>query len=138
MNKVILVGNLGRDPEMKTLDSGAALCKFSMATGRKYTTSDGQERDDTEWSNVIVWGRQADACGRYLTKGSKVCVEGRMKTRSWETDSGERRYMTEVVAASVEFLGTAGAGGSEGQPAARSAGTHSEQRFQPDDDDIQF
>ena len=98
MNKVILVGGLGKDPEMKYTSSGKAVCNFSIATDEFYN---GEKK--TEWHRIVAWGKTAELCGQYLSKGSKVGIDGKLTTRSWE-QNGEKKYMTEVVAFNVEFL----------------------------------
>jgi len=106
VNKVILVGNLGRDPEVRTTPSGQSVCNFSLATTERYTDRAGQQQEQTEWHNVVVWGKQADLCGQYLKKGRQVYVEGRITTRDYEARDGSgKRYRTEVVAQRVQFLG---------------------------------
>src|SRR5579885_162118 len=111
VNKVILVGNLGRDPELRATPSGQSVCSFSVATTERFTDRTGQQREQTEWHNVVAWGKQADLCGQYLKKGRQVYVEGRLTTRQYEAKDGTgKRYRTEVVAQRVQFLG--------GRPAA--------------------
>jgi single-strand DNA-binding protein len=111
VNKVILVGNLGRDPEVRATPSGQSVCNFSVATTERFTDRAGQQRDQTEWHNVVVWGKQADLCGQYLKKGRQVYVEGRLTTRQYEAKDGTgKRYRTEVVAQRVQFLGGRAAG----------------------------
>jgi single-strand DNA-binding protein len=106
VNKIILVGNLGRDPELRATPSGQSVCNFSLATTERFTGRDGQSHENTEWHNVVVWGKPADACGRYLKKGSQAYVEGRITTREYEAKDGSgKRYRTEVVALRVQFLG---------------------------------
>jgi single-strand DNA-binding protein len=106
VNKVILVGNLGRDPEVRATPSGQSVCNFSLATTDRFTDRAGQQRDQTDWHNVVVWGKQADLCGQYLKKGRQVYVEGRLTTRQYEAKDGTgKRYRTEVVAQRVQFLG---------------------------------
>ena len=109
LNKVMIIGNLGSDPEMRFTASGQALARFSVACNRRYTTRGGEQREETEWVRVVVWGRRAEIAGQYLQKGSQVYVEGRLQTRSWEDpQSGQTRYMTEVNASNFEFLGGRG------------------------------
>jgi single-strand DNA-binding protein len=111
VNKVILVGNLGRDPEVRATPSGQSVCSFSVATSDRFTDRTGQQRDQTEWHNVVVWGKQADLCGQYLKKGRQVYIEGRLTTRQYEAKDGTgKRYRTEVVAQRVQFLGGGGGG----------------------------
>jgi single-strand DNA-binding protein len=118
VNKVILVGNLGRDPEVRATPSGQSVCSFSIATTERFTDRAGQQREQTEWHNVVAWGRQADTCGQYLKKGRQVYVEGKLTTRQYEAKDGTgKRYRTEVVAQRVQFLGgRASAGFDEGAP----------------------
>jgi single-strand DNA-binding protein len=112
MNKAILIGNLGSDPELRYTNNGTAVAELRIATGRKYTKSDGTAVDETEWHRVIAWGKQGEICKEYLTKGRKVAIEGRIQTRQWEDKEGNKRYTTEIVANQVEFLG--GNGGNNG------------------------
>lgn len=109
MNKIIVVGNLGRDPEMRYTPNGQAVTSFSVATNHKYTTSEGEQRDETEWFSVSVFGRQADACNQYLSKGQKVYVDGRLKSRSYQAQTGETRFVMEIRADQVRFLDRAAA-----------------------------
>ncbi len=104
VNKVILVGNLGGDPETKKTASGQTITLFNIATSNSWTNRDGQKQEHTEWHRIVVWGKLAETCGEYLAKGRKVYVEGRLQTRSWEDDKGQKRYTTEVVASQVLFL----------------------------------
>jgi single-strand DNA-binding protein len=107
LNKCMVIGHLGADPEMRYLASGAAVTQFSVATSRKYKTGDGEQREETEWFRVVTWNRLAETCAQYLTKGRLVYVEGRLQTRSWDGDDGQKHYMTELVAENVKFLGGA-------------------------------
>jgi single-strand DNA-binding protein len=118
VNKVILVGNLGRDPEVRATPSGQSVCSFSIATTERFTDRAGQQREQTEWHNVVAWGRQADTCGQYLKKGRQVYVEGKLTTRQYEAKDGTgKRYRTEIVAQRVQFLGgRTSAGFDEGAP----------------------
>ena len=100
----MVIGNLGRDPEMRYTPNGNAVTEFSVASNRRFT-SDGEQRDETEWFNVIAWGRLAETCSQYLSKGRQVYVEGRMQTRSWDGECGKKHYRTELVANEVKFLG---------------------------------
>jgi single-strand DNA-binding protein len=135
VNKVILVGNLGKDPEVRFTPNGKALAKFSVATSEKWTDQQGQKQERTEWHNVVVWGKQAESCGQYLTKGRQVFVEGSIRTRSYDDKDGNKKYMTEIIARDVRFLG--GGGGARGpQDAAVSAPPGED--VGPPDDDIPF
>ena len=113
VNKVILVGNLGADPELKYTPSNRAVCNLSVATNEVWKDKSGQKQEKTEWHRVNVWGEQAENCSKFLTKGRMVYVEGRLQTRSWDDKEGKKRYSTEVVADRVVFLG-GGAGAENG------------------------
>lgn len=103
VNKVILVGNLGKDPEVRFTPGGQAVANFSVATNEAWTDKDGKKQERTEWHRIVVWGKQAELCGQYLTKGRQVYLEGRLQTREYEKD-GQKKYSTEVVANQVVFL----------------------------------
>lgn len=120
INKVFLFGNLTRDPELRALPSGMNVSSFSVATNRVYKDRDGKKQEQTDFHNVVVFGRQADTINQYLKKGSSVFVEGRMQTRSWEKD-GKKNYRTEVIADRVQF-GPRGAGGSGARSADSAQG----------------
>lgn len=105
LNKVMLIGNLGRDPEMRYTPSGRPVTTFSLATSRSWKTSDGERRNETEWFNVVAWGSLAEICNQFLIKGSQVYIEGRLQTRSWEDDNGVKHNTTEVVAKEMVMLG---------------------------------
>ncbi len=111
LNKVMIIGNLGKDPEMRFTASGSAVTTFSIAASRNYTSSDGERREETEWFTVVTWNKLAETCSQYLQKGRRAYVEGRLQTRSWEGQDGQRRYRTEVIANTVLFLDRAGPGG---------------------------
>jgi single-strand DNA-binding protein len=113
VNKVILVGNLGADPELKYTPSNRAVCNLSVATNEVWKDKSGQKQEKTEWHRVTVWGEQAENCSKFLTKGRMVYVEGKLQTRSWDDKDGKKRYSTEVVADRVVFLG-GGAGAENG------------------------
>ena len=122
MNKVLLIGNLTRDPELRYTPSGAAVCSFGVATNRSYTASDGQKKDEVEFTKIVSWGKLAELCSQLLTKGRKVYVEGRLQTRSWETPDGQNRQTTEVVIDDMRILDSrpgygAGAEGTTGAAA---------------------
>lgn len=108
VNKVILIGNLGRDPELRYLPSGQAVVKFTLATGAKWKDKNGQLQERTDWHNIVAFGRQGEVCNEYLKKGSPVYVEGRIQTRSWEDKDGNKKYMTEIVAQLINLLGRKG------------------------------
>ncbi len=140
VNKVILVGNLGRDPEVRTTPSGQPVAKFSLATNRRRKDRDGNRVDETEWHNIVCWGRQAEIAGEYLTKGKQIYVEGRIQTSSWEDrQSGEKKYRTEIICENFQMLGTRGEGGGGGGYRAQSPSAPSESLGgPPEDDDIPF
>ena len=106
INKAILIGNLGSDPETSN-PNGSTLCKFSVATSESWKDKNGEKQESTEWHRIECWGKRAEVCGQYLSKGAKVYIEGRIKTDKWETESGETRYSTKIVAKEVTFLSTA-------------------------------
>ena len=107
VNKVIIVGRLGSDPEVKTVGSGNTVTRLSVATSESWTDKEGQKQERTEWHRIVVWGKLAELCGKYLSKGRQVYVEGSLETRSWEDQQGVKKYTTEVKAKSVQFLGAA-------------------------------
>jgi single-strand DNA-binding protein len=104
VNKAILLGNLGKDPEVRYTQSGNAVANFSLATTRSYKSGEDW-KEETEWHNIVVFGRRAETCGQYLQKGSQVYIEGRIQTRKWEDRDGNTRYTTEIVGLDVQFLG---------------------------------
>ena len=108
VNKVIIIGRLGSDPEVKTISSGQNVAKLSIATSDNWTDQSGQKQERTEWHRIVAWGRLADLCGKYLSKGRQVYLEGRLQTRSWEDQQGQKKYTTEIVANTIQFLGAAG------------------------------
>lgn len=108
VNKVILVGRLGADPEVKAIGNGSTVCRLNLATSETWV-KDGQKQERTEWHRITVWGKLAEICGKHLSKGRQVYVEGKLQTRKWEDAKGETRYTTEIVASTVQFLGSAGA-----------------------------
>ncbi len=123
VNKVILIGNLGRDPEVKYTPSGTAYAKFSIATNERYKDKEGNWQDRTEWHNIVAWQRLAEIAGEYLKKGGKVYIEGRIQTRSWEDkNSHEKKYMTEIVANDLVLLGGRGEEGEGGGGGSRARG----------------
>ncbi len=108
VNKVIIVGRLGADPELKTLSSGQAVANFTLATSESWVDREGQKQEKTEWHRIVVWGKLAELCRQYLSKGRQVFVEGKLQTRSWEDQQGQKRYTTEIVANNIQFIGGAG------------------------------
>ena len=118
LNKVMIIGNLGKDPEMRFTANGSAVTNFSVAVSRSYAVADGERREETEWFKVVAWTKLAEQCNQFLQKGRKVYVEGRLQTRSWDGQDGQKRYQTEVVATEVQFLdrGPGGPGGGDREP----------------------
>ncbi len=104
VNRIIIIGNLGRDPEMRFTPSGRPVTSFSVATNWRYITAEGERREETEWFTVVAWGKLAEQCNQFLTKGRLVYVEGRLRTRTWESQDGQKHYQNEIVANSVRFL----------------------------------
>ena len=138
MNKVILIGNLTKDPELTTTTSGISVCRFSLAVSRRFTNSEGER--ETDFINVVVWRNLADNCHKFLRKGSKAAVVGNIQTRSYDAQDGSKRYVTEVVAEEVEFLSTKASGefGSS-NPTGNSDGNGDASELQPiEDDDLPF
>lgn len=136
VNKVTLIGNLGDDPELQQTQSGTAVCNMSLATNESYTDSDGNEVQQTEWHDIVAWGRLGEVCNEYLSRGSQVYFEGKLQTRSWEDNDGNTRYSTEVKAREMMFLDSNRQGGKGGAP-EQSEGptkTQPEQAFEPDDE----
>ena len=113
VNKVILIGNLGDDPELRYTGSGTAVCNMSLATNETYTDSDGNEVQNTEWHDVVAWGRLGEICNEYLQKGSQVYFEGKLQTRSWDDQDGNTRYSTDVKAQEMMFLDSNRQGGAD-------------------------
>ena len=117
VNKAILVGRVTRDPDVRNTASGQAVTNIGLATNNYWTDKAGQKQEKTEWSRIVVWGKIAELCNRYLSKGRQVYLEGKLATRSWEDQEGHKKYTTEVIANNVQFLGSnpnANAGGSQG------------------------
>lgn len=106
-NSVRLIGRLGHDPEIRNLENGNKLAKFSLATDDKYKDKDGTIHNQTQWHNLVVWGSRAGVCEKYLTKGKEIAVEGRLSYRNWEDDKGVKHYMTEIIVNDFSFLGKA-------------------------------
>ena len=113
MKKIIVIGNLGRDPEMRYTPNGQGVTSFSIASSRKYTTAAGEQREETEWFNVNAWGKLAELCNQYLTKGRQVYVEGRLSSRSYEARDGQMRFVNEINLTDVQFLGQGSAVGED-------------------------
>ena len=153
LNKCMIIGNLGRDPEMRYTPSGQAVTQFTVAVNRNYKDAQGERQEETEWFRVVAWGQQAEFSAEYLRKGAKVFIEGRIQTRQWEGQDGQKRYTTELVANTIQNLerrpseDAGGDGGSQLPPAprqrpqagaARPATAPSEPSPEPDYDDLPF
>jgi single-strand DNA-binding protein len=130
VNKVILVGNLGKDPELKYTPSGAAVANFSLATQNTFKNKDGEK--ETVWHNIVAWKQLAEICGKYLQKGKQVYIEGRITNRSWDDKDGKKCYITEIVAENMQMLGGKGETSSAGN--ANNTGQSGNAGFNPDDD----
>ena len=140
VNKVILVGNLGRDPEVRSLPSGQPVASFSVATSRRWKDRDGNRQEQTEWHNVVCFGKTAEIAGQYLTKGKQVFVEGRIQTRSWDDKTtGEKKYRTEIICDNFQMLG-GGRGQSADQGSSSAPAPEGDGGFGggAEDDDIPF
>jgi single-strand DNA-binding protein len=147
VNKVILVGNLGRDPEIRYTQGGQPVANFTLATTESFTSREGKREERTEWHRIVVWGKTAELCTQYLAKGRTVYLEGRIQTREWEDKEGQKRRTTEVVAQTVQFLGgprgasgPGGPGGGAGGGGPREGGSFGggEETPPPAGDDIPF
>lgn len=130
LNKAIVIGNLTRDPELRSLPSGVKVCSFAVATNRVWKDKNGAKQEDTQYHNVVVFGTQAENVGQYLHKGNSVLVEGRMQTRSWDGQDGKKQYRTEIVAERVQFGPKGGfastSAPASGAPASQGAGAKAE------------
>jgi single-strand DNA-binding protein len=150
VNKVILIGNLGRDPEVRSTPSGQPVASFTLATNRRWRDKAGNKQEETEWHSIVVWGKQAEIAGQYLKKGKQIYLEGRLQTRSWEDrQSGEKKYKTEIVCDNFQMLGQRGdmdmdrgavSGGPGGGPSYDEGGGGGGGGYggEPEDDDIPF
>ena len=135
VNKVILVGNLGKDPEVRFTKGGQAVANFSIATSEKWTGKDGNKEERTEWHNIVAWGKLGEICGEYLSKGKQIYIEGKLQTQNWEDNDGNMRYKTEIVASNMTMLsGTTGGANGGNHEAPES----SMSQRPADDDDIPF
>lgn len=141
LNKVQLIGNLGKDPELSYTPSGVAVAKFSIATGERWKDQEGNMQERTDWHNIVAWRKLAEICGQYLKKGSKVYLEGKLQTRSWDDkNTGVKRYATEVVADDLIMLDSKGSGGGGGGGSATGGEFASapEEAPSPEKDDLPF
>jgi single-strand DNA-binding protein len=110
VNKIIVIGNLGGDPEMRFTPSGRPVTSFNLATNHRYTTSEGERREETEWFTIVAWGKLAEQCNQFLNKGKMVYVEGRLHSHSWDGQDGQKHFRNEIIASSVRFLDRLGTG----------------------------
>jgi len=136
LNKVMLIGNLGKDPEVRYTAAGTAVASFSVATSEKYKNKNGEWEEKTEWHNVTLWARLAEIAGEYLAKGKTVYIEGRLQTRKWQDKDGKDRYTTEIVGEKMQMLSGKGEGGGRqggGKVESQESG-YNEPAFNPDDD----
>jgi single-strand DNA-binding protein len=132
LNKVQLIGRLGKDPELRTTQSNTSVCSFSIATTDKYKNKEGEWVENTEWHNIVTWANLADICAKYLQKGKQVYIEGKLQTRKWQDKDGADRYTTEIVANEMKMLGSRSDDQEGYAPAPTASG-------QPDnDDDLPF
>ncbi len=138
VNKVILVGNLGRDPELRYIPSGQAVANFTLATNERWRDKEGNNQERTEWHRIVVWGKSAENCAQYLQKGRSVYIEGRLQTREWEDKDGNKRQTTETIAQVVQFLGGRGGGGAAGDSGPSDAGSGGGQPSEPPSSDVPF
>jgi single-strand DNA-binding protein len=146
VNKVILVGNLGQNPEMRYTQGGQPVANMRMATTERYTDKSGQKQEQTEWHTVVAFGRLAEICGQYLTKGRQIYIEGRIRTRQWQDQQGQKRYTTEIIATTMQMLGGRGErseAGPGGGPSPAGATVPADENIPGEfgggpDDDIPF
>ena len=138
VNKVILVGNLGRDPELRYIPSGQAVANFTLATNDRWRDKEGNNQERTEWHRIVVWGKSAENCAQYLQKGRSVYIEGRLQTREWEDKEGNKRQTTETIAQTVQFLGGRGGGGAAEDSGSSDADSGGGQPSGPPSSDVPF
>ena len=136
VNKVILVGYLGRDPEVRYTKSSQAVASFSIATTEKWTGKDGNKEEKTEWHRIVAWGKLGEICGEYLSKGKQVYIEGRLQTREWEDNDSNKKQTTEIVASNMTMLGQSGGSSNSGNAGGGSQGGPCSDDYE--DDDIPF
>lgn len=137
VNKAIIIGNLGSDPEKRVTGTGQTVVNFNVATNERWTDKSGQKQERTEWHRIVVWGQQGENCAQYLTKGRPVYIEGRIQTRQWDDKDGNKRYTTEIVAQRVQFLG-GGQGARDNSPTPPDTMIDSNPGFAPGGDDVPF
>jgi single-strand DNA-binding protein len=139
INKVILIGRLGRDPEIRYTPGGAAVANFTMATSEEWRDKEtGEKQERTEWHRIVAWRRLGEICGEYLKKGSQVYIEGRLQTRDWEDRDGNRRYTTEIIAQNMQMLDRVGSAGRDMGTTSKADGFPMEEPVSIPEDDIPF
>ncbi|MBC8451068.1 single-stranded DNA-binding protein [bacterium] len=138
INKVILIGNLGGDPELRSTPSGTPVATFTLATNESWTGKDGVKQERTEWHRIVAWGKLAEICGQYLLKGRQVYIEGRLTTRSWEDKQGVQRKTTEIVARDMQMLGGRGDQGGVGASDSETPEFVAASNAKIEDDDLPF
>ena len=138
LNKVMLIGNVGKDPELKSLETGNKVVTFSMATSEVYKDKHGERQEKTEWHNVVMWGNRAEVLNKYVKKGSKLYIEGKITTRKWKDKEGNDRYSTEIVAVDFRFLQTGDVVKRNNPNDGRSKPSNSQSQPMPQDDDLPF
>ena len=134
VNKVLLIVRLGNDPEVRYTSNGGAVANFNVATNESWTGKDGQKQEKTAWHRVVVWGKLAELCGQYLSKGRQIYIEGKLQTRDWTDKEGAKRYTTEIVAQNVQFLGGSserGASNNASDFSGQGAGASGGSEFEP-------
>ena len=142
VNKVIIVGNIGKEPEVRQTQGGTSVVNFSIATSEKYKDNQGVQQQKTEWHNIVAWSKLADICAQYLHKGSKVYIEGKLQTRKWQDQSGQDRYTTEIVGNNLQMLGSRNNGQQQAPQPQQGQQAHQDQQPDysgyPEDDSIPF
>jgi len=138
VNKAILIGRLGKDPEIRYTNSGAPVANFTIATSENWTSKEGKKEEKTEWHRIVAWGRLGELCGEYLSKGRRVFIEGKIQTRNYEGKDGNKRYITEIIATSVQFLDSSQRKGAGADEAAPPPQDFDQSQSAPPEDDIPF
>lgn len=138
MNKIIVIGNLGRDPEMRYTPNGQPVTSFSVASNRRYTISSGEQREETEWFNVSAFGKQGELCNQYLTKGRQVYLEGRLRSRSYTARDGQTRFVNEITLTDVQFLSQGTGTREAGSPSGSGPGVDDDGPAADEIDDLPF
>lgn len=133
-NKCVFTGRLAADPEIKYLDGGSQVCNFTLACGDQWKGKDGEKQEHVEWLKIVIWGKQAESCAKYLEKGRQALVEGSLKTRKWEDKDGNNRYTSEIMARNVIFLGSKSDAKPDNKPSDRDYGNDAK----PDPDEMPF